>query len=171
LDWLSAGGVAAAGWPACWWRDAVRWACLGAPLDAPGVILALAGSGVLSGVASGDSIPELRVSAWGRLVIVGDRDGGPLPRVRLSAARPVLPSQRSRAVRLETAPVPDLHVSPLAAGVYWVAGDSSPPDAWLEIRSARSGPAYLPLADVAQGSPQLPVQVTLDDRRDIRFSI
>jgi hypothetical protein len=171
LDWLAAGGLAGGGWPACWWRDGSRWVCMGVPLDAAGVIVGLAGAGVLSAVASGDSTPVLRGSAWGRLVTVADRGAGPPPRVRLTAARPVSPSQRSRALRLDTASVPDLRVSAVSAGVYWLAGDSSPPDAWLEIRTARSGPEYVPLADVAQGSPQLPLQVILDDRRDLVFSI
>jgi hypothetical protein len=171
LEWLAEEGTVGAAWPACWWRDAKRWECMGVPLESAGVVLGTDGAGVLAAVVAGSSMPVLRASGWGRLVLVGDRGAGPPPRVRFTAARAAVPSSRSRTVRLETALVPDVRVSGITPGGYWVAGDSSPPDSWLEIRSPRSGPQYLALADVARGSPQLPLQVSLDDRRDLVVSV
>src|SRR4029450_4325192 len=40
-----------------------------------------------------------------------------------------------------------------------------------EIRSARSGPAYLLLTDVTDGSPQVPVRVLLDDPRVVDAAV
>jgi hypothetical protein len=170
LEWLAEDGTVAAAWPACWWRDARRWECMGVPLESAGVVLGADGARLLAAMVTGASTPVLRASGWGRLVLVGDRGVGPPPRVQLTAARAV-PSSRSRTVRLETAPVPDMRVSSIAARGYWIAGDSAPPDSWLEITSARSGPQYLALAGVAQGSPRLPLLVSLDDRRDLAVSV
>jgi hypothetical protein len=171
LEWLAEDGSVGAAWPACWWRDARRWECMGVPLESAGVVLGADGAGILAAIVAGASTPVLRASGWGRLVLVADRGAGPPRRVQVTAARAVEPSSRLRAVRLGTAPVPDVRVSGIAPGAYWVAGDSSPPDSWLEIRSSRSGPQYLALADVAHGSPQLPLQVSLDDRRDLAVSV
>jgi hypothetical protein len=171
LDWITAAGATGLPWPACWWRSPSRWECMGVPLEDEGVVIGPEGDRVLSAVVSGESTPILRASAWSRLLVVGDRAGIAPPHVRVTAARPVAPSQRAHALRLDTAVVGDVRVTSVAPGVYWIAGDSSPPDAWLEIRSARSGPQYLPLADVAQGSPLLPMRALLEDRRDVAVVI
>jgi hypothetical protein len=170
IEWLTDTGVSGA-WPSCWWRSATRWECMGVPVDAAGVVMAADGARLAAAVAGGNSTPMLRSSAWGRLVVVTDRGADPPPRVRIAAASPSPPARRARALRLDTAVVADIRVSTVAPGVYWVAGDSSPPEAWLEIRSARSGPQYLPLADVVQAPAQLPLRVALDDRRDIEASV
>ena len=170
LDWLTADGTAGSGWPSCWW-DAVGWDCMGVPLATAGVVVGLDGSRLLAAVVAGGSTPVLRASMWGRLVRVGDRGSGSPPRLRLTAARPVASPSRLKALRLETATLADVRVRRVSPGVYWVAGDSSPPDAWLEIRSDRSGPLFLSIADIAQGPAQLPMQVVLEDRRDISVAV
>jgi hypothetical protein len=167
LDWLSEIGMTGGAWPSCWWASGSRWECMGVPVDETGVLLGREAGRLLSAAVSGESTPVLRPSAWGRLALVGDRDGGPAPRVRFIAARPVAPSQRQRAVRLETALITDLRVKSLTPGVFWIAGDSSPPGGWLEIRSARSGPEYLDLGEVAGDAPQLPLRIQLEERRDV----
>jgi hypothetical protein len=140
---------------------------MGVPVDEAGVLIGREAGGLLSAAVNEESTPVLRPSAWGRLALVGDRDGGPPPRLRFVAGRPVASSQHQRALRLETALITDLRVNGVTPGVFWIAGDSSPPDGWLEIRSARSGPEYLDLGEVAGGAPQLPLRIQLEERRDV----
>jgi hypothetical protein len=51
--------------------------------------------------------------------------------------------------------------------VAWLSGEGVPPDAWVDVRTAHSGPAYLALQDVAGGSPSLPLTVRLDATRTV----
>jgi hypothetical protein len=165
IEWLSAADAAADSWPACWWTAPARWACMGAPIGAAGVVIAADGHRLWSTPAGGQMAVSLRPAGWGRLVVVRDRHGGVLPGLTAAAVRAVIPPQRTKTVRLEVSALPDVRVSPVGRSAVWIAGDSSPPSAWIEIRTTRSGPAYLPLADVAEGSPQVAVQVLLDDSR------
>jgi hypothetical protein len=171
IEWLSADGTTSLAWPACRWSTGGQWDCLGVPLDAGGVALAPYGSRVLSAVVTGETTPVLKATVWGRLIVVSDRDGPGIPRLRFTAARASPPPQRARSVRLETTPLADVHAAILASGVAWLSGDASPPDAWIEIRSARSGPEYAALADVVQGPSSLAMRLTLDDRRDVIASV
>jgi len=167
LEWLASSGAGSQIWPACWWTNTRQWACLGVPLDAAGVVVAIDGSHVWSGVVTAQATTSLHPSAWARLVVCHDRGDGPPPRLRLTAARPIVAPQRAKAVRVESGAVADVRVTPVDGSAIWVAGDSSPPSAWIEIVSARSGPAYVPLADVAQGAPQLPIRVLLEDAHTV----
>jgi len=113
----------------------------------------------------------MRPSTWGRLVVVHDDIDGTPSRLRMTAGRPVEPpAQRSRSVRLETASVSDVRATRVSASAMWVAGDSAPASAWLEIRSARAGPAYVPIEDFSNGSPQVPFHMLIRQTRavDIR---
>ncbi|HEY2432514.1 MAG TPA: hypothetical protein VGI12_07550 [Vicinamibacterales bacterium] len=165
LTWISADGIGGV-WPACWWTSPSRWECMGLPLDAAGVVTAIQDGWLLAAPVSGNAVPTLRASAWGRLAVVSDRDGGLPPRLRFTAAEPQTPPQRARAVRLETRQL-DLKVFPLSPGVFWLAGGSSPPDSWLEVRSVRSGPQFLSLDEVARDTPLSPLRVVLEARRDV----
>lgn len=167
VEWLPALGVTER-WPACTWLRASTWRCLGVPLDSSGVVVSQDGATLLSAVANTESTVVLRGSRWGRLVIVSDRGPGPPPRLRVTAGNVVAPpAQRARAVRLETALLPDVRVTTVAPGVVWLAGDSSPPDAWIEVRSARSGPQFAAIADVAAGALAVPLYITLEDARTV----
>jgi hypothetical protein len=55
----------------------------------------------------------------------------------------------------------------VAPGVAWLSGEDVPPDAWVDVRTAHSGPAYLVLRDVADGSPSLPFTVRLEEIRAV----
>jgi hypothetical protein len=169
LEWISADG-GGGGWPACWWTSGARWECIGVPSDASGVVTAAQGERLLAATVTGASAPVLRPSAWGRLAVVADAAGEAPPRLEFIAAEPVLPRERARTVRWESRAV-DLRVSSLARGMVWLAGDSSPPDAWLEIRSARSGPQFMSLAEVAQGPPQVPLRILLEGRRNVDLTV
>jgi hypothetical protein len=70
-------------------------------------------------------------------------------------------------VRLETAVLTDLRVTAVAPAVVWLAGDSSPPDAWIEVRTDRSGPQFMAIADVADGASTVPAYVTLEEARTV----
>lgn len=171
IEWVPIDGVAAP-WPACGWRGTGTWECLGVPLDTPGIALSQNGASLLSAVVTAESTAVLRRSHWGRLLIVSDRGAGPPPRVRVAGGRLIAPSaHRARTVRLDSAPLTDLRVTTVVPSVVWVAGDSSPPEAWLEIRSARSGPQFLALADVAGGTAAVPLYVTLDDAQTLAATV
>ncbi len=171
LKWLSESGAQASAWPSCWWADASRWACMGVELDRAGVVVGNPGRHVLSAVVGARSAAPLRETGWGRALQVADRDGSVPPRLLVTAAHATAAPQRARTVRLQTGPLVDVRVAEVAPGLFWVAGDSSPPDAWLEIRSARSGPLYLPLAEVADGPSLLPMRVSLDATRVVAATI
>lgn len=167
IEWLAVTGVAER-WPACTWVGAGTWQCLGVPLDTSGVVVSQDGPRLFSAVVNAESTPALRASRWGRLVIVSDRGPGPPPRLRVTGGRVVAPpAQRARAVRLETAVLPDLRVTAVAPAVVWLAGDTSPPDGWVEVRSDRSGPQFVAVADVADGGSTVPLYVTLEDARTL----
>lgn len=167
IDWLSETGVSGDRWPVCWWSGPQRWECRGVPLGVSGIAVALNGSGVLSAPVTAAATPFLRTSAWARLLMVRDRDGVP-SKLRVTGGRAVgSRSQRVPGVRLETAALPDVRAVTIAPGIVWLAGDGSPPDAWIEIRAARSGPAYVPIADIADGSALTPVSLLLDDSRTV----
>ena len=105
--------------------------------------------------------PSLRSSTWGRLLIVPDAPSDPAG-VRVTFAHPALSSSlRTPGVRLETAVVPRTQATPVAPGALWLAGEEVPARAWVEIRTTQAGPAYVPLQEVADGSPSLPLTVRL----------
>jgi hypothetical protein len=163
LEWLPASGAPSGPWPACWAKAPAAWECVGVPIDESGVVAVGDGARVFSAAANGASTPVLRASGWGRLMIVSDRGTDPPPRLRIAAARPVDPPTRRPGVRLATVAVADVRVVPVGPGAIWLTGDSSPAAAWIEVRSARSGPRYLALAEVAAGPYRIPVHVALED--------
>jgi len=168
IAWLGAAGGSGDQWPACWWRTGTAWSCMGVPLGAAGMVLAHDGQRLWSGpVAARAVTASMTPSSWGRLLLVSDRGDDVPPRLRVTMARPVPPLRRPRSVRVETAALPDVRVTRIEPAVVWIAGDSSPPSSWIEIRSARSGPSYLLLADIVDGPPDVPVRVLLDDTRTV----
>lgn len=171
LEWLPVNAAAGEAWPACWWMASGQWACLGVPLNQAGVVVAVDGQRMWSGVVHVQQTASLRPSSWVRLIDVHDDGAGPPPRLKVTAARPIVPAQRAKAVRVETAAIADVRVTPVEGGAIWITGDSSPSSAWIEIRSARSGPAYVPLAGVADGPPQVPVRILLEDIRALDATV
>ncbi len=148
------------GWPRCEWiRETAE--CRGVPLDARGVVLFMDRDRVWWTVMAGATARAFQSSAWGRLVVVsGGSEIGPIAG---AVAHPVLPPpERSAALRLDTAGVPDAHVVALAPAALWIYGEEIPPGAWLELRGPHTGPAYLPLEDVARAPVTLPLWVTLE---------
>jgi hypothetical protein len=165
IAWMSTAGTSGEPWPRCWWTTATQWECIGVPVDATGVAIAVA-SGVHAAVVAPGTIPVLRASRWGRLVVTSMVPGGPPAQLTISAARAVSsPGTRVRGVRLQTSTVADVRVEVIGSGVAWVSGDSSPVDAWLELRAARAGPMYLPLSEIAETSPFSPLRIFLSERR------
>jgi hypothetical protein len=49
----------------------------------------------------------------------------------------------------------------------WLSGADVPPEAWIDIRTDRSGPEYLSLQDAAGGSPSLPIVAQLEETRTV----
>jgi hypothetical protein len=171
LGWVSASGATGAAWPSCWWAGASILECTGVELVQTGVVLGTAAGRVLSVIAGPGGVSPWRETRWARVLLVLDRDGSVPPALRVTAERATTAPQRARTVRLQTSVIADIRETTIAPGVFWVAGDSSPPDAWLEIRSARSGPLYLSLGGFADGSPFLPARVSLDDTRSVAATV
>jgi len=166
IAWLPLAGNAGDTWPACWWTDASSWQCFGIALGAGGIAVAAGADHVLSAPVLAGSPAVLRSSRWARLVIATDRSGAAVEGLQLSAARPVTPPpQRNASVRVETSPVSGVSVTMTGPGVAWIAGDSSPPAAWIEVRGTRAGPVYRPLSEIAAGSPLASVPLSLEETR------
>lgn len=171
IAWVSDTGASGEVWPQCWWTGAATWDCMGVRLEGSGVAV-LSSERVLSAAVTSGSTPVLRESRWARLVMVSERSGAAPTGLRLSAARPVTPTaQRVRTVRPASAPLSDVRVAMIGAGIAWVAGDSSPPGGWLEARGASTGPSYLPIEEVGAGSPLVPVRIVLDESRTIEATL
>jgi hypothetical protein len=167
VEWLPGGLEPAGEWPRCVRSGERAWACWGAPVGEPGVIICRAPDRVWWTVVSRGAAPNLRSSNWGRLLVAPDTPGGS-SELRVRFAHPVSQSSQGRpGLRLETAAVPAAHSISVGTGVSWLFGEGGPPDAWMEVRTARSGPAYLTLEEVAAGSPSLPLIVRLDETRPV----
>jgi hypothetical protein len=165
LEWLSGGPEPGPEWPRCFRSGERLWACWGAAVGEPGVIVCRALDRVWWTVVSRGLAPSPRSSSWGRLLVVPDSHGDS-SELRVRFAHPIPPSsQRRPGLRLETAAVPAAQSTSVATGVAWLSGEGVPPDAWVDVRTARSGPAYLALQDVAGGSHSLPLTVRLDETR------
>ena len=161
-DWLRADNLRGA-WPYCF-RQNDRWECWGLQPGNRGVVV-LSGTRLAWGVMDPVARGPLRLADWARLLIVGDSSPA-VTDLKIVCAHPVAPPiQRLNALRLETAVVPGASVARVAPGVVWVSGDALPAQAWLDVRSAAGGPAFLPLQDVASASYLLPLHVRLQDRR------
>ncbi len=167
LEWLSGSPEPASEWPRCFQSGERLWACWGAAVGEPGVIVCRSLDRVWWTVVSRGAAPNPRSSRWGRLLVAPDTHGDSSA-LRVRFAHPVPPSSPRRpGLRLETVAVPDAHSTSVATGVAWLSGESVPPDAWIDVRTSRSGPAYLSLQDVAAGSPSLPLLVRLDETRAV----
>jgi hypothetical protein len=165
LEWLSGGSERTGEWPRCFRAGERLWACWGAAVGEPGVIVCRALDRVWWTVVSRGAVPNLRSSRWGRLLMVTDTDGDPSG-LRVRFAHPVAPSsQRLRGLRLDTAIVAGAQSTSVAPGVAWLSGEDVPPEAWVDVRTIHSGPAYLALQDLADGSLSLPLTVRLEETR------
>lgn len=167
LEWLSAGPERTGPWPRCLQAEDRVWACWGVAAGDPGVIVCRAWDSVWWSVVSHGVAPDLRSSKWGRLLVVTDASGdGAGLGVRFGHPAPHS-SQRVPGVRLGTASVGGAHSTVVAPGVAWLYGGDRPRAAWIEVRTASSGPAYLALEDAAGGSPALPLTARLEETRTL----
>jgi hypothetical protein len=165
LEWLSAGGEAAGEWPRCFHSGARLWSCWGVPVGETGVLLCLAADRIWWTVVSRAAAPSLRSSKWGRLLVVPGSAAEPAG-LRIRFARHVTSSpQRGPGVRLDTAAVANAQATFVAADAAWLSGEDVPAGAWIEVRTARAGPAYVPLPDVAAGPPGVAWTMRLDETR------
>jgi hypothetical protein len=166
-DWLSGGRESPGQWPRCFAAGDRLWSCWGAPLGEPGVIVGRAQDRIWWAVVSRGGVPNLRASKWGRLLLVDDPTGEPSD-VKIRFAHPIVPSAlRVRGLRLYTAAVPAAESFLVTPGAAWLAGDDIPPDAWVEVRTTRAGPAFLGLREIADGPSSLALTIRLDETRPI----
>ncbi len=167
IEWLPGGPERAGEWPKCVRAGERAWTCWGALADESAVIICRASDRMWWSVVSRGAAPNLRSSNWGRLLVVPDTHGGS-SELRVRFAHPISQSlQRRLDLRLETAAVPTAHAISVGTGVTWLFGEGVPPDAWMDVRTAHSGPAYVALEEVAAGSPSLPLMLGLDETRPV----
>lgn len=167
LDWIAAGPGPGDPWPRCFGADDRRWVCWGATAGQPGVFLTRTADRVWWSTVSGGAATELRASGWGRLLIVRDAMAeSSHVEVRFAHPAPQSP-HRPGALRLDTAVVAAAHGTALAAGSVWLSGDDIPSDAWIEVRTARGGPVFLDLVDIASGPASLPFTARLGETRTV----
>jgi hypothetical protein len=134
----------------------------GLPLAARGVLLAQPADRLWWTIVFGPQPRDLQSSAWGRLIVV--RDGDAVPDVvTAKLARPEVPALRHAALQVDTIALSDAHALAIAPGTLWVYGDHVAPASWIELRSARAGPDYLALDEIAAGPPGIPERIALDD--------
>jgi hypothetical protein len=167
FEWLSADPASTGQWPRCF-RAADRfWACWGIAAEEAGVIVHRAWDRVWWTVVSRGVAPDLRSSKWGRLLVVADASGDAAG-LSVKFAHPApQSSQRVPGVRPGTSSIATAQSMLVTQGVAWLSGADVPPAGWIELRTTRSGPAYLALQDVAGGSPLLPLTAQLEETRSL----
>ena len=170
IQWI--GSRAAAGsWPACFRNSRFGWACWGVIPVESGVVVVSEPSRILWSFVDRSRASPVRVARWGRQLFVSEPDG-PASDVQVTFGRPIASSaERVRAIRLETGPVTDAVATPIARGVTWLSGSDVPPKAWAEVRTERSGPAFVLLQDIADGGVTTPLYLSVPDRRVVNGKV
>jgi hypothetical protein len=167
LEWLSGGPERGGDWPRCFQQEERLWACWGAAAGDPAVVFCRAPDSLWWTIVSQGSAPDMRSSKWGRLLVVADALGD-TSGLRVKFAHPArATSQRVSGVRLDVSSVGGAQATPVAPGIVWLSGADVPPDAWIEVRTNRSGPAYLALLEVAGGPPSVPAVAQLEETRTV----
>jgi hypothetical protein len=165
VEWIRT-DVDAANPPRCVLTHPAGWACWVARGEGAGVVV-LHADGLLWWRSTAPGVDAARRSArWGRLIVISGAVRRDVP-VRVSLARPAVPAARMRAVRLETAPIPDAQVVGVTPHAMWIAGSAAPPQSWVEVSSSIAAPLYLPLEDVAAAPASIPLLVALSDARPL----
>lgn len=166
LSWVSAVPELGGEWPRCFTVTAGGFTCWGVAVGEAGVVVGQAMNRIWWATVSDGSPVDLRASRWGRLMRVQDATGE-ASGLKVRFAHPVAQStQRPRGLRLATAPTAAQAVT-IAAGVAWLWGDELPSEAWVEVRTARAGPVYLAMADIAGGPAALLLTEHLPDTKPL----
>jgi hypothetical protein len=167
FEWLPADPGSTGQWPRCFRTEDRLWACWGIAPEEAGVIAHRAWNQVWWTIVSRGVAPDLRSSKWGRLLVVADASGDAAG-LSVKFAHPApQSSQRVPGVRPGTASIGTAQSMLVTQGVAWLSGADVPPAAWIELRTTRSGPAFLALQDVAGGSPLLPLTAQLEETRSL----
>ena len=168
VQWI--GARSAGPWPRCV-RAAAAWECWGIDASDHGVTTFLSEGRLWWTAANPATADGWRSAAWGRLVTIYDSVPAS-SKIEITLAHPITSSSsRFAGVRLETRLVPDAGVTFLLPNVAWVFGELIPPKAWMEVRSATGGPAFVSLEEAAGGSAMVPLEVRLSDTRTITGTI
>lgn len=163
FEWVSGSSERAGEWPRCLPTSEHVWTCWGVPAGEPGVVVYRSADRLWWTVVSRAILSSPRAAKWGRLLLVHDTSGDPSG-LRVTFGHPVtLSSHRAAGVRLDTAVVVGTQSTTVAPGVAWLSGDDIPSGAWVDVRTAHSGPAYVELQDLAGGAASDPFTVLLDE--------
>jgi hypothetical protein len=165
LTWLPADSSTADDWPRCFFAAARLVECWGIPLSARAVVLSAQPGRTWWTLVTGPTAREFQPSAWGRLIRLNN--GSSSDTLSVTVAQAVASSQRTAAKRLQTAAVTSVGVIPVVPHAVWLHGEDIVPGAWVEARTARAGPTYLSLDEVARAPSALPLWIALHESRAI----
>jgi hypothetical protein len=169
LKWVTA--ASDAGHVFCDWVAPGQWQCLGIPYSVCGVVIRAHPSAVLySIVRSGGPRNEIEnvstaSASWGRLLVVEEHRGSgeePPANLRVQALRLYRPRARPNTTRFEVSPDARVQTEQLDRNTIWVTSSDGGPDGWLEVTSAGTGVARVPVAEISAGPPSEIVSVELE---------
>ncbi len=163
MEWVDVAVASESTWPRCFVVDDGSARCWGVADGQRGIAVGRGADRLTWAVVSNDVDVRWRESPWGRLVIVRDRQDEREP-LQVRFGRPAVASSgRTAGVRLETRAVDGTVSVPLGPAAVWIAGSEVPADSWVEVKTSRAGPVFVPLSEVAAGPVSLPLTILLPD--------
>lgn len=136
-----------------------RWRCDGLPESPHGIVVMIGDAGLAFecfAVCGSDGGP--RVRKWGRLLVLspGGAAPGDLRDIHVAAWKAQRSVFRTSARRLIAAHDPDIEVTPVSDGAFWVAGDTAASDSFISIDGPAVGSTRVPVSAAAEGPPDAP---------------
>lgn len=136
-----------------------RWRCDDLPESPHGIVVMIGDAGLaFECVAACGSGGGPRVRKWGRLLVLSP--GGVAPNdlrdIHVAAWKPNRSVFRTAARRLIAAHDPDIEVTPVSGGAFWVAGDAVDADSFISIDGPAVGSMRVPVSAAAEGPPDAP---------------
>lgn len=138
-----------------------QWKCDDLREPAQGLVV-LIGDTALAyqciGVCENASVAGAAVRRWGRVVVLAHGAVAPedLHDLQLSAWKPHRSAVRTQLRRFTPAEDSAVDILPLSDTVFWVAGDSADPDAFLKVEGPAIGSFRVPVAALRDGVPEQP---------------
>ena len=139
------------------------WTCAQVPPDAAGVVV-VAGEGALAYIPVGVADENAHsVLAWGRVLRL--EPGGVAPDdvhdIQVSGWQPERSTVRANVRRFPLTKDISIQILRLSPTSFWIAGNSTDPDAFLLIEGPAVASGRLPVSVLADGPPDLPVFLSL----------
>ena len=131
-----------------------RWSCEGVSPDARGLVV-LIGDGIVAAVAVGVAGVDTTAASWGRVVqiIAGGAAPEDLHDLEITAWKPERSRTRPQTRRFAAIKDEDVHPVRLSDTLFWVAGNSGDPDAFLSLEGPAIGSSRLSARFLSEGLP------------------